>query len=74
MSFQIINNYGLLSENDITNFNNSNITTLQQFVWFISNLSSGQSQQAANIFKNFITNPYIGMSLSGPKMSIIDSV
>jgi hypothetical protein len=66
MSFQILNNYKLLSANDITNFNNSNIVTLQQFVWFISNLSSGQSQQAANIFKNFITNPYIGMSLSGP--------
>lgn len=66
MSFQILNNYKLLSANDITIFYNSNIVTLQQFVWFISNLSSGQSQQAANIFKNFITNPYIGMSLSGP--------
>ena len=66
MSFQILNNNGVLSATDITNFRNSNVVTLQQFVWFISNLTSGKSQEAAFIFSNFITNPYIGMSLSGP--------
>jgi hypothetical protein len=29
-------------------------------------LKSGKTLQAAYLFKNFITNPYIGMSLSGP--------
>lgn len=66
MAYQILNNNGLLSQTDIANFNNSNITTLQQFVGFISNLQSGNATQAAYVFKNFITNPYFGMSLSGP--------
>lgn len=66
MAFQILNNDGLFTNDDITNFYNLKIATLQQFVWFISNLKSGKSAQAAYIFSNFITNPYIGMSLSGP--------
>jgi hypothetical protein len=66
MSFQILNNNGMFSNDDITNFYNLKIATLQQFVWFISTLKSGKTIQAAYLFKNFITNPYIGMSLSGP--------
>lgn len=66
MSFQILNNNGMFSNEDITNFYNLKVTTLQEFVWFISNLKSGNTVQAAYLFKNFITNPYIGMSLSGP--------
>jgi hypothetical protein len=66
MSFQILNNNGMFSNDDITNFYNLKIATLQQFVWFISTLKSGKTVQAAYLFKNFITNPYIGMSLSGP--------
>ena len=65
-SFQILNNNGVFSSDDITNFYNLKIATLQEFVWFISTLKSGNSVQAAYLFKNFITNPYIGMSLSGP--------
>jgi hypothetical protein len=66
MSFQILNNNGVFSNDDVTNFYNLKIATLQEFVWFISSLKSGNSEQAAYLFKNFITNPYIGMSLSGP--------
>jgi hypothetical protein len=66
MSFQMLNNNGVFSSADITNFYNSKITTIEQFAMFISNLQSGNSTQAAFIFKNFIMNPYIGMSLSGP--------
>ena len=66
MSFQILNNNGVFSTEDITNFYNSKIATIQQFVWFISNLTSGNSDKAAYLFKNFIMNPYFGMSLSGP--------
>jgi len=66
MSFQILNNSGVFSNDDVTNFYNLKISTLQEFVWFISSLKSGKTVQAANLFKNFITNPYVGMSLSGP--------
>jgi hypothetical protein len=66
MSFQILNNNGVFSNADVTNFYNLKITTLQEFVWFISNLKSGNSKKASYIFSNFINNPYFGMSLSGP--------
>jgi hypothetical protein len=66
MSFQILNNNGMFSNDDITNFYNLKIATIQEFAWFISSLKSGNSVQAAYLFKNFITNPYIGMSLDGP--------
>jgi len=66
LAFQILNNDGLFNNDDINNFYNSHITTLQQFVAFISDLKSGQSQQAAYIFSNFINNPYYGMALTGP--------
>ena len=66
MAFQILNGNGVFSSADVTNFYNSRINTIQQFVWFISKLQSGQSQQAAFLFNNFITNPYYGMALSGP--------
>lgn len=66
LAFQILNNDGLFSNEDITNFYNFKISTIQQFVGFISNLKSGQSQQAAYVFSNFINNPYYGMGLTGP--------
>jgi len=66
LAFQLLNNDGLFSNSDITNFYNLQITTIQQFVSFISNLNSGKSAQAAIIFRNFITNPYYGMALTGP--------
>lgn len=66
LAFQILNNDGLFSSQDVTNFYNLQITTIQQFVGFISNLQSGQSQQAAYVFSNFINNPYYGMGLTGP--------
>ena len=66
MSFEILNNDGLFSNNDITNFYNLKINTLQDFAHFIASLQSGKSQQAKYVFSNFINNPYYGMSLSGP--------
>ena len=68
LSFQIILNKDntIFSTNDITNYYNLNINTLEQFVLFISNLQSGNSSKALYIFNNFINNPYYGMDLSGP--------
>ena len=65
-AFQILNNAGVFSATDITNFYNLQIESVQQFVLFIQNLDSGDSANAIEIFKRFITNPYYGMSLSGP--------
>jgi hypothetical protein len=65
-AFQVLNNNGVFSTADITNFYNLQIETVQQFAIFIQNLESGESVQAVDIFKRFITNPYYGMSLSGP--------
>jgi len=66
LAFQILNNDGLFSNDDITNFYNLKISTIQQFARFISNLKSGKSKQAVYVFSNFINNPYYGMGLTGP--------
>ena len=66
LAFQLLNNDGLFSNDDINNFYNLKISTIQQFVGFISDLKSGNSAQAAYVFSNFIKNPYYGMSLTGP--------
>jgi hypothetical protein len=66
LAFQLLNNEGVFSNDDITNFYNLRITTIQQFVAFISDLKSGDSKQAAFLFSNFINNPYYGMALTGP--------
>ena len=66
LAFQLLNNAGVFSNEDIIHFYNLQITTLQQFIAFISNITSGNAEQAAYLFSNFINNPYYGMSLSGP--------
>uniref|UniRef100_A0A6C0AZC3 Uncharacterized protein n=1 Tax=viral metagenome TaxID=1070528 RepID=A0A6C0AZC3_9ZZZZ len=66
LAFQLLNNEGVFSNDDITNFYNLKITTIGEFVAFISALKSGNEKEAAFYFSNFINNPYYGMSLSGP--------
>jgi hypothetical protein len=65
-AFQLMNNAKVFNQTDINTYYSSQISSISQFVAFISNLKSGNSKQAAFIFSNFISNPYLGMSLSGP--------
>ena len=65
-AFQLIRMQGVFSTEDETMFYNERIQTLDQFIVFLSELPSGHSQEAFSIFSNFISNPYLGMPLSGP--------
>jgi hypothetical protein len=66
VSFNLIKNAGLLTQEDIDTFYSSTMTTTSDFVQFISNLGSS-SGEAERIFNNFITNPYANNSyLAGP--------
>jgi hypothetical protein len=49
-----------------TQFNSSNINTIDGFFNWINTLPEPQRQQAINVFEVFINNPYSGMPLSGP--------
>jgi hypothetical protein len=67
--FEYINNAGALSSNDISTFYTQQppITTFQQFSAYLLALSSKSNKTlATTIYQNFITNPYWGMSLTGP--------
>jgi hypothetical protein len=65
-AYQYINNAGLLSQQDVINFNNLKIKTFADFNKFLSALSSGNSAKAIAIFERVLSNPYLGMRLSGP--------
>lgn len=65
-AYQYINNAGLLSPEDIAKFNSIEIKTFKAFNDFLSALSSGNSVQAIEIFTRLLSNPYLGMGLSGP--------
>jgi hypothetical protein len=64
--YQYVNAAGLLSQQDITNFNNLKIRTFAELNAFLSSLASGNSAKALQIFTNVVSNPYLGMRLSGP--------
>jgi hypothetical protein len=65
-AFQYINAAGLLSPQDVTNFNTLKIRTIAEFNAFLSSLASGKTVQAVEIFQRVLSNPYLGMRLSGP--------
>ena len=62
VAFNMMNNAGVFLPDEITTFYNSQITTIQQYVSFLGSVKN--TTEAAILFKNFITNPYYGMSLS----------
>ena len=65
-AFEYMKAAGILSQQDIDNFNNLKIRTFQAFSEFLSSLKSGNTVQAIEIFKRVVSNPYIGMNFSGP--------
>jgi len=65
-AFQILNNAGVFDNNDLQTYQELQATTIKQFATFLQTLHSGQTVQAVQLFTNFLSNPYIGMSLSGP--------
>jgi hypothetical protein len=50
-----------LSSQDISNFATTNIFTFSQFYNYLEQLTSGNSQQAIQIYLNYVENPYIGI-------------
>jgi hypothetical protein len=65
-AFQYINAAGLLSPQDVANFNTLKIKTINDFNAFLSSLASGKTVEAVAIFARVLSNPYLGMRLSGP--------
>ena len=62
--FEITNNANVFLQADIVNFYAQQIQTIQQYALFIQTITN--SQQAYEIFKRFVENPYYGMALTGP--------
>lgn len=65
-AFQILNNSGVFDNDDLETYQQLQMKTIKEFAIFLQTLHSGQTQKAVELFYNFISNPYTGMSLSGP--------
>jgi len=65
-AYHYIKDAGLLSQQDIDKFNSLKIKTFQAFNDFLSFLTSGNTAKAIAIFERVLSNPYLGMRLSGP--------
>lgn len=61
--FNLIKSQGLLTENDIQQFND--VDTLFKMNQFLSNIE-GDKEQSYKIYFNYINNPYVGYSNQGP--------
>lgn len=64
--YEFVKQAGLLSQQDINNFNNLKIKTFAELNAFLSSLASGNAEEALKIFTNVVSNPYLGMRISGP--------
>lgn len=62
----IMLNLNILTQEEVDEFNNENINTIQGFFDWINKLPEEQRTPALEVFTNFISNPYWGMPLSGP--------
>ena len=62
----IMLNQNIITQNEVTQFNNIGINSIQGFFNWIQGLPEPQREQANKIFKEFINNPYWGMPPSGP--------
>jgi hypothetical protein len=65
-AYEYIKNAGLLTPEDIAKFNSLQIKVFSVFNQFLSDLTSGNGEEALAIFMRVLSNPYLGMSLSGP--------
>jgi len=65
-AFQILNNAGIFDNTDLENYQQLQAKTIKEFAVFLQTLHSGQTAEAVKLFEVFLSNPYRGMSLSGP--------
>jgi hypothetical protein len=63
--FNLIKSQGLLTENDIQQYNEEDINTLFKMNQFLSNIE-GNKDKCYKIYFNYINNPYVGYSIQGP--------
>lgn len=65
--YLILKNQKLLSEEDITRYNKSDINKIYLMNQYISTIENEQNREnALKIYLNFINNPYIGIPINGP--------
>jgi hypothetical protein len=62
----IMLNANIITQEQVTSFNNSGINSIQGFFNWINTLPENQKTPALKVFTDFISNPYWGMPLSGP--------
>jgi hypothetical protein len=62
----IMLNQNIVTQNEVTEFKNSGINSVQGFFNWIQGLPEPQRGQSNKVFKEFINNPYWGMPPSGP--------
>jgi len=63
--FELLKNQNVLTTTDIDNFFTQQISNFYQFNIYLRNIE-GDSEQALNIYHNYLNNPYLGVPLSGP--------
>jgi len=59
-------NENIITQTEVTEFNNTGINSIQGFFDWIQGLPESQRQSATVVFEVFINNPYWGMPPSGP--------
>ena len=62
----IMLNENIITQSEVTEFNNTEINSIQGFFDWIQGLPEGQRKSATIVFEVFINNPYWGMPPSGP--------
>jgi hypothetical protein len=63
--FNLIKSQGLLTENEIQQFQEQGVDTLFKMNQFLSNIE-GNKEQCYKIYFNYINNPFVGCSIQGP--------
>jgi hypothetical protein len=62
----IMLNENIITQSEVTEFDNTGINTIQGFFNWIQGLPEPQKNSATVVFQVFINNPYSGMPASGP--------
>jgi hypothetical protein len=62
----IMLNKNIITQNEVNEFYNTGINSIQGFFDWIQGLPESQREQANIVFRDFINNPYWGMPPSGP--------
>ena len=62
----IMLNANIITKDQVNEFNQSGINSIQGFFNWLNVLPANQKEPALQVFTDFISNPYWGMPLSGP--------